>query len=125
MADFTDYAENLVINFILDNAVTQPTGPLQLALTSTVPTDSTPGTEMTGGGYTREDITFGSVSGGAVSNSAVIRFDNLSGTDVAGVEVWDSTPVTPVRLLWKAYSKTIDPGDSLEIPIGDLDFIVA
>jgi len=124
MADFTDYAEDLVANFILDNAATQPTGPLQLALTSTVPTESTPGTEFTGGGYTRETITFGSVSGGAVSNSALIRFDNLTGDDVAGLEVWDSAG-PPVRLLWKAYTKTIDPGDSLEIPIGDLDFIVA
>lgn len=123
MADFTDYAENLVVGFILGDTVTQPTEPLKLALTTTVPTESTPGTEMTGGSYARQSITFGPISGGAVSNSALIRFDNLSGDDVAGVEVWDSAG-TPVRLLFKAYSKTIDPGDSLEIPVGDLDFAV-
>ncbi len=124
MADFTDTAENLVANFIIGSAVTQPTAPLQLALTTTVPTDSTPGTQMAGGSYARQSITFGSVSGGTVSNSVLIRFDNLPGDDVAGVEVYDSAG-SPVRLLWKAFSKTIDPGDSLEIPIGDLDFIVA
>lgn len=122
MSDFTNAAASLVVDFIIDNAATQPTGPLKLALTTTVPTKSAAGTEMTGGGYTREDITFGTVTNGVVSNSALIRFDNLSGDDVAGVEVWDSAGF---RVLFKAYSKTIDPGDSLEIPVGDLDFTVA
>lgn len=125
MADFTDYAENLVINFILDNAATQPTGPLQLALTTTLPTDSTAGTEVTGGSYTREDIIFGSVSGGLVSNSALVRFDNLPTATIVGAEVWDSTNPTPVRLLWKAFSKSVTAGDSLEFAVGDIDFTVA
>lgn len=125
MSDFTDTAEDLVIGWVIGNVVTQPTAPLQLALTTTLPTDSTAGTEVTGGSYTRESITFGSVSGGLVSNSALVRFDNMPTATIVGAEVWDSTSPTPVRLLWKAFSKSTTAGDALEFAIGDIDFTVA
>lgn len=124
MSDFTDTAENLVAGWVIGNVVTQPTAPLKLALTTTLPTDSTPGTEVTGGSYARQSITFGSVSGGLVSNSVLVRFDNLPTATIVGAEVWDSAG-SPVRLLWKAFSKSVTAGDALEFAVGDIDFTVA
>lgn len=127
MADnLTDTAENLLLDWI--NAVgtpQRPTAPLKCRLMTTNGTDSAPGTEVTdagGSAYTPQDVTVGAASGGATSNSSTLAFANMPACTVVGVEIWDSAG-TPVRL-WHgalAASKTVNLGDTFEIPAGDLD----
>lgn len=123
MASLTDTAENLALDWI--NGVgtpTPPTGPLMLALTTTAPSDSAAGTEVTGGSYARQDANLGAASGGAATNATEIRFAGMPATTVTHVELWDSA-ATPVRIWWGALaaSKTTNAGDDFVIPAGDLD----
>lgn len=123
MVALTDTAETETLKWLVGEATpTAPVEPLMLALTTSPPTDSTPGTEVTGGSYARQAITFGAVSGGAVSNSAAIEFLLMPAATVTHVEIWDST-ATPVRWWWGALteSKVVNAGDTFNVAIGELD----
>ena len=48
-----------------------------LALYTATPTISGGGTEVTGGSYARQAITFGSITAGSMSNSSTITFSGL------------------------------------------------
>lgn len=130
MANLTDTAESRTLRFLLgQSSATAPVLPLQLALTTTVPTDSAAGTEVAGGGYARQDITFTTESGGAASNSADIVFDNMptvGGSGVRGFEIWDSAG-TPIRWWWGTPSveRTTTAGDDYKVNAGDLDVSLA
>ncbi len=85
----THYAENLVLNALLRlTNLTAPTG-LQVALFTTAPTEayttgSPTGVEVSGGSYTRENVTFGAPSsgatGGTVANTGAVTFPVASGS---------------------------------------------
>lgn len=49
-------------------------GPWYLALYTAAPSDTGGGTEVSGGGYARQQVTFGNPSNGSMSNSAAIAF---------------------------------------------------
>lgn len=80
MADnLTDYAENKLLEHSVGKAAwTSPTH-TYLALYTVAPTDSTPGTEVTGGNYSRVQLSWGSASGGQISINANAKFPS-SGT---------------------------------------------
>lgn len=130
MSDLTDGAEARGLNWLTGQATTAPTTPLRAALMTANGSDSTPGTEATGGSYARQNITLGTVSGSnptVCSNSAVVRFDGLAAGTYVGVEVWDSAG-TPFRWWWKALpggGRTVLAGDAIEFAIGELDFELA
>jgi hypothetical protein len=78
----SNYAKSGTINFWVRNqSVAQP-GQCFVALYSTNPTGADTGTEVSGGGYARQPVTFGAptISGGqAISqNTAVINFPQLT-----------------------------------------------
>lgn len=85
MSELSNYLENKLLNhFLRVSAYTQPTA-LYLALYTNAPTDSTAGTEISGGGYARQLVTFNTATTGASSNSGILEFSNTSwsGTIVA------------------------------------------
>jgi hypothetical protein len=53
-----------------------------LALYTSNPTAGDSGTEVTGGSYARQPITFGSTSGGARSNTVAVNFAGLPTTNI-------------------------------------------
>lgn len=70
----SNYLEQAVLNHTLrGTAYTQPAA-LYVALYTTDPTDANTGTEVTGGAYARQTITFGAASGGQIQNSSVVTF---------------------------------------------------
>lgn len=96
--NFTDAAELLMLDWIHGvGTPTRPTTPLKLRLMTALGSDSAAGTEVSGGSYAPQTITFGSAAAGAASNSGAINFTGLPGADIVGVEVWDSAG-TPVRI---------------------------
>lgn len=127
MANLTDVAESNALKWLVGQATTAPVTPLKLALVTANGTDAAAGTEVTGGSYARQSITFSAVTAtGATDNSAAISFTNMPAVTVVGVEIWDST-ATPVRW-WHgalAANKTLNAGDTFEIPIADLDLSLA
>ena len=123
MANLTDTSENLMLDWV--NGVgtpTRPTTPLKVALVTANGTDSAAGTEVTGGSYARQNVTFTAAAAGATSNNAAISYTNMPAVTVVGVEVWDSA-ATPVRLWHGALTanKTLNAGDTFTIATGDLD----
>ena len=121
MGALTDYAENLVLNWVCKATGTAPTT-LYLALeTTTGGSDSAPGTEVTGGSYVRKAITFGTVSGGSVSNSADIVFTNMPAVTVQAGSIWDAS--TSGNRLWYGNltaPKNLNAGDTFTVAAGSL-----
>lgn len=128
MADnLTDAAESLLLNWLHGNGTpTRPTTPLKVALVTANGTDSAAGTEVTGGSYTRQDITLtSSTSGSGVSNDADILFTGMPAATIVGIEIWDSAG-SPVRL-WHgplAANKTVAANDEFKLAAGDVDLAI-
>jgi hypothetical protein len=128
MAEMSNYLENALINVTLRNtAYTTPTT-VYLALYTTDPTDADTGTEVTGGSYARQSITFGAPSNGASTNSAAIEFPQCTASwgTVTHVGIRDAS--TAGNLLYHTpldASKTIDSGDIFKIAISSLSVTLA
>lgn len=126
MSSLTDAAENHTLNWLTANSTTAPTGPLKVALVTSNGSDSSAGTEVTGGSYARQTVTFSAASSGATSNSGTLTWTTMPACTVVGVEVWDSNGA-PIRWWWGALaaSKSVNAGDTFTIAAGDLDLTMA
>lgn len=110
-------------------AFTAPTGAMKLAVCSTVGTASTPGTEASGGGYARADLSAALPAGstnGSISTNAAINFANMPAGTWQSVEVFDSA-ATPRRGWFGALSasKTTGAGDTLSFASGAITLSLA
>jgi hypothetical protein len=128
MAEMSNYLENALINATLRNtSYTSPTT-TYLALYTSDPTDADTGTEVSGGSYARQAITFASPSNGVTSNSAAIEFPTATASwgTIAYVGIRDA--VTSGNLLYHTAldaSKAIDTGDIFRISSGNLTVTLA
>lgn len=64
----TNYGENALLTLFKND------GPYYLALFTTAPSETGGGTEVSGGAYARQAVTFGTPANGSMSNSAAIEF---------------------------------------------------
>ena len=126
MAGFTDYSEDLVLDWLLTaGSATRPTA-WYVALYTVAPTDTGGGTEVSGGSYVREAITF-SVSGtspATATNSADIEFPEATanwGTVVAAGVFDASTGGNLLAYSNLTTSKAVSTGDVLRFNAGALD----
>jgi hypothetical protein len=128
MAEMSNYLENALINATLRNtSYTSPTT-VYLALYTSDPTDADTGTEVSGGSYARQSITFGSPSNGVSTNTAAIEFPQATGSwgTVAYIGIRDAS--TAGNLLYHTAldaSKTIATGDVFRVAIGSLSVTLA
>ena len=128
MSSFTDYTENLVLNWLFTtNSATRPTA-WYVALFTAAPSDTGGGTEVTGNGYARVatgTITVSGTSPTLATNSAAIEFAAASGGNwgaITHVAIFTaSTAGTMLGWAPLTTSRTINDGDVLRIPVGDLD----
>lgn len=120
---FTNDLETRVLQWALTNgSPTRPTA-WYVGLFTAAPGETGGGTEVSGGSYVREAVTF-TVSGNTATNSAAIEWPTATGTwgTITDVAVFDAD--TGGNMLVYASltsSKTIASGDVLRIPAGDLD----
>lgn len=128
MAEMSNYLENALINATLRNtAYTSPTT-VYLALYTTDPTDADTGTEVSGGSYARQAITFGAPSNGVTTNSAAIEFPQCTSTWGTITHIGIRDALTTGNLLYHTpldASKTIATGDIFRISIGNLSVTLA
>src|SRR3712207_1700600 len=110
MANLSDYAENVLLDWLMGGAT--PTRPTTryLALYTSAPSDSGGGTEVSGSGYARQAVTCAAASGGTTSNVNAPSFTASGGSfgTVTHVGVLDA--LTSGNLLWHgamAASKTV------------------
>lgn len=132
MAALSDYAENLILNWLMrgEGETSHPTS-WHIGLFTSAPNDAGGGTEVSGNGYTRQSVTWDQASGtgGTTSNSTAETF-TASGGDwgtITHIGIFDAS--VSGNLLWhgaiSGSGKTINDGDSLEFAIGAIDLTIA
>jgi hypothetical protein len=124
----SDYLENAILNAVLRNTAYTSPSQVYIALFTSDPTDAGTGTEVTGGGYARQQITFNAPSNGQVTNSADILFPvaTASWGTVTHIGIYDAS--TGGNLLFHGAlttSKTISTDDQLKIAAGDITITLA
>lgn len=127
MSSFSDYTENLVLNWLFTtNSATRPTA-WYVGLFTAAPSDTGGGTEVTGNGYARVATGTISVSGTdtLATNAAAIEFAAASGGNwgtITHAAIFDASS-SGNMLAWAALttSRTINDGDVFRIPAGSLD----
>lgn len=126
MAGFTNFSEDLVLDWLLTNAsATRPTA-WYVALYTVAPGEAGGGTEVSGGSYARTAVTF-TVSGTApttASNSGAVEFPTATaswGTVVAAGIYDASTSGNLLAFANLTTSKTVDSGDVLRFNTGEID----
>jgi hypothetical protein len=127
MSSFSDYTENLVLNWLLTtNSATRPTA-WYVGLFTAAPSDSGGGTEVSGSAYARKvtgTITVSGTSPTTATNSAAIEFAAASGGNwgtVTHAAIFDAS-TSGNMLAWAPLttSRTINDGDVFRIPASSL-----
>lgn len=123
--NLTDVGENLILDHLNGTTAWTPTGPLKLRLMTANGTDSAAGTEVTGGSYVSQTITFGASAAGVATNSNALTFATMPSCTVVGFEVWDSN-ASAKRLWWipATASKVVNAGDTYSVAIGAISLSV-
>lgn len=130
MAALSDYAEKLILDYLMTSgSATRPTA-WYVALYTSAPSDAGGGTELSGSGYARETVAFAAATSGAgtTSNSGAVVFTADGGDwgSVTHMGIHDAS--SSGNLLWHgalAAAKTVLDGDSLEFAVGNIDLTVA
>jgi hypothetical protein len=128
MAEISNYLENALINGTLRGSTYTAPTTTYLALYTNDPTDADTGTEITGGSYVRQAITFSSPSNGATSNSSAIEFPQATADWGTITYVGIRDAVTSGNLLYHSAldtSKTIANGDIFKITATNLSVTLA
>lgn len=128
MAAMSNYLENALINATLRNTTYTSPALVYVGLFTTDPTDAGTGTEVSGGSYVRETVTFGAPSNGVSTNSADVEFDQATANwgTVTHFGIYDASSAG--NLLYHGAltsSKTIETGDILKITTGNLSVTLA
>jgi len=126
MAGLTNYGEDLVLDWLFTaGAATRPTS-WYVSLYTVAPTESTGGTEVSGGSYARVSTSF-TVSGTApttASNTAAVEFAEATGTwgTVVAAGIMDAlSGGNLIAYATLTTAKAIDTGDVLRFNAGALD----
>jgi len=128
MGAFTNALKDDLIDQAFGQVAYTPETNLQIALTTTVPTLATPGTEVAGGSYARVSVannktTWTNASSGSLSNAIQIAFPTATASwgNVQGVEIYDNAGTTRLAFATLDTAKVIDTGDTASFAIGELD----
>jgi hypothetical protein len=128
MSSFTDHTESLVLTWLLTSGTaTRPTA-WYVGLFTAAPSDTGGGTEVSGSGYARVatgTMTISGTSPTTATNAAAIEFAAASGGNwgsIGWAAIFDAE-TSGNMIAWAALStaRTINDGDVLRIPAGDLD----
>lgn len=120
MSSATDTEENSLLKARFGGAADTVPATWYVALTTTTPTDSAAGTEVTGGSYARVAVTnnttnFPAPTTGVIANGAAITFPAPTANwgTVTHFELWDAASAG-TRRYWGALTtpRTINNGDS-------------
>lgn len=125
MAALSDYAENALLEHLLNNvALTSPTD-VYVALFTSDSGELEAGTltnEVSGGSYARQTAAFDAAASGATQNSGAVSFTDMPAVTVSHVAIMDAATAGNVLFHGAlAASKTLNSGDTFTIATGDLD----
>ena len=130
MSAASDYLEDKVLDHVLTN--TPYTSPTTVYIGLWTADDGLEGgtitSEVSGGSYARQSVTFSASSDGQTSNSATVTFPTATANwgTITHVAVMDAS--TGGNVLFHGgvtTSKTIESGDTFQISSGNLDITLA
>ena len=120
---FSNYLETKVLDHVFGGTAYTAPSTLYLALHTSNPAEDDSGTEVSGGGYTRQTVAF-TTSGNTTSNTSAVEFPTATANygTVSHCGVYDASSAGNL-LAYTALSssKTIETGDVFRVPAGDLD----
>jgi len=120
---FSNYLETKILDHVFGGTAYTAPSTLYVALFTADPGDGDSGTEVSGGGYTRQTVTF-TTSGATTSNDSAVEYATATANygTVSHIGIYDASSAG--NLLAHASltsAKTIETGDVFRIPAGDLD----
>jgi hypothetical protein len=130
MSALSDHAENLILNFLMTSGTaTRPTA-WYVALYTVAPSDAGGGTEVSGNGYSRQTVAWGTATGtgGTTDNTGSVSFTATGGNfgTIVAIGIHDAS--SGGNLLWHgalSTNKTVNDGDTLEFAAGAIDLTIA
>jgi hypothetical protein len=130
MANISDYAEKLLLDWMMTAGTATRPSAWFLALYTAAPNDAGGGTELSGAGYARESIAFDAATSGAgtTSNSATVTFTAAGGDwgSVTHFGIFDAS--TTGNLLWHGAlttPRTVNDTDTLNFAAGSIVLTMA
>jgi hypothetical protein len=123
MSAKTNYLEDAILNHVLrNNALTSPAA-VYAGLLTAAPGEAGGGTEVSGGSYARQAVTFGAPSSNQCANSVAVEFPVASGAwgTVTHFAIYDAA--SGGNMLYYGSlgaSKVIASGDQFKFAIGAL-----
>jgi len=118
----TTYLANKLLDEICRNTNYVPPAVAYLALFTSATSDAGGGTEVTGGSYARQAVTFSAAASKATTNSVAVSFTAMPAATVTHAALMDASTSGNMLLHGPlAASKTVGAGDTLTFAIGDVD----
>ena len=119
----SNYLELKLLDHVLGSTSYSQPSAIYVALSTGSFNDDNSGTELTGNGYTRKAITFGTASSGSIASNSAVEFDTATGSwgSIGFFGLFDAS--SGGNLLYHgafSASKTIETGDILKIASGSL-----
>lgn len=115
--------DNIVLNLVLRNTAYTPPAGVYVALYTVAPTAGGGGTEVTGGAYVRQSVTFAAPSSQSVANSADVLFPIATaswGTIVAYAIVDQSVAGNILYFANLSAPRLISINDQIRFPAGSI-----
>lgn len=128
MSQMSNYLENALINGTLRGSTYTAPATVYVALYTSDPTDADAGTEVSGGSYARQSVTFGAPSNGVSTNTGAVTFPTASASWGTLTHIGIRDASTAGNLLYYAplaESKTIGSGDIFTIAVGQISATLA
>lgn len=92
-----------------------------LALYTATPTISGGGTEVTGGSYARQAITFGTITAGSMSNTTALTFSGLPSATITHYGILNASTSGTLKVFGLINSTAVViSGDQIQFPIGSI-----
>lgn len=123
MSKMTNYLENALVNHVLRNTAMSSPTTIYIGLFTSGPNEDGSGTEVSGGSYARQSVSFSSPSNGSTSNSNTITFPVATANwgTIVGFGLFDASTSGNMLLYGSlTQSKTINSGDQFVINTGNL-----
>ena len=123
--NLSNYLELKLLDHFLGTTTYTKPATVYLALYTVAPTDSTSGTEVTGGSYARKVVTFNAAASGSTTNVANVDFTGMPTSTVVAIAVCDALTTGNILVYGSlSANKTTVAGDTLRVSAGDLSISI-
>ena len=121
----SDYLEVKLLDLVFNGTTYTPPSNVYLALYTSAPSDAGGGTEVSGGSYARQALSFAAASGRTATTDADTLFTAVPAGDVTHFGILDAS--TSGNLLWWGeVDAAVDPaGDDYKVSAGGLSVVLA